>query len=612
MFQRKISIIERFWEKLSWVTASIFVIFSWGITYFSGAIGGKFDFSILAGEMFGITKLEKLNNIEPLYHGENQTGWDGQFYYRIANDLLGNSDASAHIDNPPYRYQRIGLPAMAKLFSIILNFNYVPVVIFIGTSILLWLLMLQGLRLMQDSRLITSRLDLFLLATWCGIPLTMFTGLTDSAADSLGVLAIGIYFTNNPFFKKYKYKLAISVAAMAALTKESAIVYLLALLFIRIFQMRSVDSITKSKSIFLGVYSLLPILFWQLYIKYKFGIWGFEAGSAISQKVPFGSYLSEMQKSARLMLTGDFNQTNLTQFLGILIYSALLVNALVFLFSCLKNLNMHRKSIDSYQLERSNHNKVVQYKEVQLFKLIFVILVLIVQSSMGVGVLFNWTGYLKNAFPLVLIFCISESLKSFSVFEFNLLTRRDIRILIIIASLLCFRWFYVPLPHYANLGIYPKSTFEKFTVATQQPCRKVEGELTVIKTKEVQPFLRNLTFRERLYQINIALKNISTVDWILSQDPGAYKVGYQWFDENGLVIRDGQRAILPSPLKANETREMMLYITVPRGLVKNVQLSISLMQEGCYWSWREQGNFKVSQELTIRELTALSEDHLSP
>jgi hypothetical protein len=457
--------------------------------------------------------------------------------------------------------------------------------VFIGTSILLWFLMLLGLKLMQDLSLITSKLDLFLLATWCGIPLTMFTGLTDSAADSIGVLALGIFFTDKVIFQKIKYKLAIALGVLATLTKESAVVYLLALLIIRMFQLRSASSNIRIKSFFFGLFSFFPILTWQIYIKVNFGIWGFEAGSAISQKIPFGSYFSELTKSGKLLLTGDFNLASLSQLIGLVIYSALLANSLVFLFSNLKNFYEARKSAKFYGVRQTHLTEIGQQSEIQLFSTVFVILVLIVQSTMGLGVLFNWTGYLKNAFPLVLIFCFSSSLKSLSFFKFSLLTRREIRIVMVIASLLCFRWFYVPLPHYTNLGIYPLTTIEKFSVVGQQPCKKVAGQLVVQKMREIQPLARKVTLREPLYQLKIALTNSSPFDWGLSQDPGAFKVGYQWIDRNGLVIRDGQRALLPSPLKVNETLEMALFVPVPSGLDKNSQVSISLIQEGCYWSW---------------------------
>ncbi|HEY0869705.1 MAG TPA: hypothetical protein VGD55_04860 [Acidothermaceae bacterium] len=49
----------------------------------------------------------------PVHTGTN--GYDGQFYYRLALDPLTHRATAFHItlDNPPYRQQRIGLPATA-------------------------------------------------------------------------------------------------------------------------------------------------------------------------------------------------------------------------------------------------------------------------------------------------------------------------------------------------------------------------------------------------------------------------------------------------------------------------------------------------------------------
>jgi hypothetical protein len=49
----------------------------------------------------------------PVHTGTN--GYDGQFYYRLALDPLTHQATAFHItlDNPPYRQQRVGLPATA-------------------------------------------------------------------------------------------------------------------------------------------------------------------------------------------------------------------------------------------------------------------------------------------------------------------------------------------------------------------------------------------------------------------------------------------------------------------------------------------------------------------
>lgn len=64
---------------------------------------------LMFGTRLGIPDSETARGIRPT----TQDGWDGQFYYRIANDLLARQGTAPYIDCPPYRYQRIGVPAIA-------------------------------------------------------------------------------------------------------------------------------------------------------------------------------------------------------------------------------------------------------------------------------------------------------------------------------------------------------------------------------------------------------------------------------------------------------------------------------------------------------------------
>src|SRR5262245_10147804 len=54
---------------------------------------------------------ERFSNLDP--HG--RTGYDGQFVYYIARD---GWSALPHIDNPPYRLQRIAYPLLVRLVSL--------------------------------------------------------------------------------------------------------------------------------------------------------------------------------------------------------------------------------------------------------------------------------------------------------------------------------------------------------------------------------------------------------------------------------------------------------------------------------------------------------------
>ena len=73
----------------------LFTILSFWV-YLERTLEGDINNHILAGEMFGTPSELVQKGIKPLYHGEGQTGWDGQFYYYMANDLLGLKDTAVH------------------------------------------------------------------------------------------------------------------------------------------------------------------------------------------------------------------------------------------------------------------------------------------------------------------------------------------------------------------------------------------------------------------------------------------------------------------------------------------------------------------------------------
>src|SRR5262245_51336809 len=77
---------------------------------------GDYSGPLLISNMFGVPKAATENGVRPVY-GSTDSGWDGQFYFHIANDPLGLADTAKHVDNVPYRYQRIGVPALSWAVS---------------------------------------------------------------------------------------------------------------------------------------------------------------------------------------------------------------------------------------------------------------------------------------------------------------------------------------------------------------------------------------------------------------------------------------------------------------------------------------------------------------
>ncbi len=92
---------------------------------------GEWSGMLLSGFYFGVP--ERL--MEEGHFPNQEMGWDGQFYYLQANYLNPHPDASEHIDSPTYRYQRIGLPIVARAMSELTGSDYVTPHTFLFASL---------------------------------------------------------------------------------------------------------------------------------------------------------------------------------------------------------------------------------------------------------------------------------------------------------------------------------------------------------------------------------------------------------------------------------------------------------------------------------------------
>ncbi|HEY2784264.1 MAG TPA: hypothetical protein VGJ05_04740 [Fimbriiglobus sp.] len=97
----------------------LFVLFAnWVHHSFEGKYHGPF----LASEVFGVPEAARAHGVGPVM--TSVPGWDGQFYFSMANDPLGRADTAQHVDSPTYRYQRIGVPAAAFAVSRLTGQSY--------------------------------------------------------------------------------------------------------------------------------------------------------------------------------------------------------------------------------------------------------------------------------------------------------------------------------------------------------------------------------------------------------------------------------------------------------------------------------------------------------
>ncbi|WDI43849.1 hypothetical protein [Bremerella sp. P1] len=140
---------------------------------------------LLPGYRFGVPQRLVDKGVYPVH----EIGWDGQFYYLQANYLDPHPDAYEHIDAPPYRYQRIGLPLVAAAFSWVTGSDYVSPHTYLFASLPFVGLGMGALA----AWLFAHRYSPLWCLGWAanvGIPICLLHGQPDPLADALFILAI--------------------------------------------------------------------------------------------------------------------------------------------------------------------------------------------------------------------------------------------------------------------------------------------------------------------------------------------------------------------------------------------------------------------------------------
>lgn len=146
---------------------------------------GEWSAMILPGYHFGVPQRLEEKGVLPVC----EIGWDGQFYYTQANYLTPDPEAYAHIDNPPYRYQRIGLPLVARGFSLLTGSDYVSPHTYLFASLPFVGIAMGALAVWLFSHGYSP--------LWClgwaanvGIPICLLHGQPDPLADACFILAM--------------------------------------------------------------------------------------------------------------------------------------------------------------------------------------------------------------------------------------------------------------------------------------------------------------------------------------------------------------------------------------------------------------------------------------
>lgn len=200
-------------------------------------------------------------------------GYDGQFIYYIARDP-NPATVAAHLDVPAYRYQRILLPVLARLFSFG-QLNWLPWVIpFIGLSAHLWAVFLLG-KLFETWGI--NRWYVLSYGLWVGLLLGLRLDLPEPVAFSLVITAIWLEH-------KKRIPWAWLCYALAMFAKETTIFFVAAQGFIYLVNRRWRDAAG------LTLVAGLPFVLFHVWLLSTFGSLGFGlggAGAAGLELIPF-------------------------------------------------------------------------------------------------------------------------------------------------------------------------------------------------------------------------------------------------------------------------------------------------------------------------------------
>tara|TARA_R110001583_G_scaffold149372_1_gene301455 strand:+ start:15265 stop:16956 length:1692 start_codon:yes stop_codon:yes gene_type:complete len=536
----------------------LFTILSFWV-YLERTLEGDINNHILAGEMFGTPSELVQKGIKPLYHGEGQTGWDGQFYYYMANDLLGLKDTAVHIDAPAYRYQRIGMSLFAAIIAKLINSDWVSPILYIYSYLtLITIASIVGARLLQSMGVNPYWILLWSLSA--GTQITLFNALPDAAADSFLIIAIGFIVIRRYFFASVFF-------SFAALSREVYAIFPAAILFVSVV-MPAIANLSREnfKARLLSLFFPSPIYFllipcivvvgWQAYVISHFGV----APSKLAHGIlgaPFSAWYEYFMSSVRghhkLVGAGWVSIAellSLASFLFILVLSAI---ASVRVVLCRE--------------EPFHGGRGLALAWVMLIGL---------YACFGPTVMMHYTGYFKAIsiflflIPLYLGFC-----------GFSSVIRRILFFIIIV--IFCQVGIYNMkariLPVHSNLDKYTKMS----SVSTSGSYECFNDYRYSVEINDIEYFRsRFLSGLPDYMLMNINVVNLSSYPWIShSLGLGSVHMSYQWLDVDNNVVVDGIRSAILNKVNPQDSINTTLFVAVPH--VSDVHLELSPVQEGCAW-----------------------------
>ncbi|MDD3287400.1 MAG: hypothetical protein PHX43_00140 [Alphaproteobacteria bacterium] len=511
------------------------------VLYLGGELRGNIDWSILPSSQYGIPNDLTANGFEPLYIQKGQSGWDGQFYYYIANDILAQGDTKYKVEMSPYRYQRIGVSLLAKIASAIMGYDYVPVAIFYLTSAFLVLAACFFFSRFLQSKGYSAYLAL-LWSLASGTQMTIMNGLPDAGADALLLMAMVAIMS----FRHWLYAFCI---ALCTLSRE---IYIIIPAFIALAQLiKDRKNIFDKKTVLhLAALGLPLIIFgaWHLYIKIHFSdmapINAFKEN--LLTAIPLSSWVS-FTLGALIGEHRIFGNTSASHYEAIDLLSFIGLLGLSFWFLI--------------KLEWKNKNSPVVTGTACAFLVIFTSYLFF-----GDTVMRHHTGFLKTisiCFACI-IFC--------HVWQMRKISRPLLGFLLLLFAAsqptLLARASAPPSSQMQYSGIYDHD-FDLSAVPKFAPCSEnlsPEMELTDNKDFYKNPVFARITGQNDVRIMSIKAKNGSKDKWPVASHIGPTALSYFWKERETQkpIFEMGFPSFLQKPLLPGEERTIPIVLRVPK------------------------------------------------
>ncbi|MBK3773448.1 hypothetical protein GAY31_04520 [Azospirillum brasilense] len=529
--------------------------------FLGGEGRGLLQFHVWPAEKWGIPAQLEKRGFEPLLTTPGHGGWDGQFHFYIANDLLLQEDTAQHIDAPTYRYQRIGLPLLARGLAFLTFGDWVSPLVYWSTSVLLvaagtfafaWMLATVGL-------------PPWLSLIWAlsgGVQVTMVSGLPDAAADALFLLALACLCTR----RLWAYALA---ATLAVLTRETFVVAAAGLfLFQAMAAWRAGRLFSRS-----GFLALLPMalpgvvaILWQISILLRFGQLPSQAPGVA------GGLVTLPLKGWLETLVGTYRGTHPFAGAGVPqsefwlqpLHGVLIVMAAA---ACVVLLRTKR------------HQPVMAIVAAAALPFAFI------ATMLGVGVTAFWTGYLKaTSFLFVPI-----------ILSFALLPRWGTAVAGSVVMLMLGLHQAAFWSRNLNDAVNSTSQYSSIDSVLARPASSFPERLDCLgeyrsdmRLVGVEAFERRALFRAVLgrnarYELRVDVTNATAQPWRYAQGVGSVYLIGRWVDRaTGRQLGFTRSTLIGEELKPGESRLLRLVVDVP-DYAPQADLIVTMIQAGCSW-----------------------------